>query len=71
MRNIFDQYTQPENRVTHALMCALHHDPTLLHAFLRDIAQFNPSGRSSAVAISEQIYPGVPTAEFVAVTATP
>jgi hypothetical protein len=26
MRNIFDQYAQPENRVTHALMTALDED---------------------------------------------
>lgn len=35
MRNIFDQYEQPENRATHALTCALSHEPALLRPFLR------------------------------------
>ena len=30
MRNIFDQYTQPENRLTHALLTALNNDRALL-----------------------------------------
>lgn len=35
VRNVFDQYDQPENRVTHALMSALHTDRNLLDAFLK------------------------------------
>lgn len=35
MRNIFDQYSQPENKLTHALCCALSHDRSLLKPFLR------------------------------------
>lgn len=38
MRNLFDQYSQPENRLTHALMTALHEDRGLLALFLREIA---------------------------------
>ena len=38
MRNVFDQYSQPENRLTHALMTALHEDRGLLALFLREIA---------------------------------
>lgn len=34
LRNVFDQYSQPENRLTHALYCALLHDPTLVRPFL-------------------------------------
>lgn len=35
MRNVFDQYTQPENRLTHALVCTLNGDRSLLRPFLR------------------------------------
>lgn len=35
MRNIFDQYTQPENRLTHALASTLAHDRKLIRPFLR------------------------------------
>ena len=35
MRNIFDQYSQQENRLTHALMCALTEDKKLLQYFIR------------------------------------
>ncbi len=36
MRNVFDQYTQPENKLTHALVCTLDADRrTLLRPFLR------------------------------------
>ncbi len=35
MRNIFDQYGQPENRLTHALVSALHNDRRLIRPFLR------------------------------------
>lgn len=35
MRNVFDQYDQPENRLTHALICALENDRSLLVPFLR------------------------------------
>jgi hypothetical protein len=35
MRNVFDQFRQPENRLTHALMCSLYEDPKLLKRFIR------------------------------------
>lgn len=34
MRSIFDQYTQPENKLTHALACVLEHDRSVLRPFL-------------------------------------
>ena len=34
MRNIFDQYSQPENRLTHALVSALSEDQRLLRRFV-------------------------------------
>ena len=57
MRNIFDQYSQPENRVTHALVTALHEDPKLLGSFLADIAGCSPRVKGP-IEISEQTYPG-------------
>jgi hypothetical protein len=35
MRNIFDQYSQPENRLTHALVSCLGNDPKLLRGFVQ------------------------------------
>jgi hypothetical protein len=58
MRNIFDQYVQPENRITHALMTALNEDEQLLHAFLGDIARLTPPKRKYPLRISEQSNPG-------------
>ena len=58
MRNIFDQYSQPENRVTHALMTALNEDRTLLDAFLKDIAKHIPPKKIGPLSITEQSYPG-------------
>ena len=49
MRNIFDQYAQPENLVTHALMTALDEDRALLGLFLQKLvkvkAPVNPRKR--------------------------
>lgn len=57
MRNLFDQYSQPENRVTHALMTALHEDRVLLRAFLKDVAGVEPKGREP-LQVHQQTYPG-------------
>ena len=35
MRNIYDQYEQPENKLTHALVCTLSNEPKLIRAFLK------------------------------------
>lgn len=35
MRNVFDQYNQPENRLTHALMVTLANDRKLVRPFLK------------------------------------
>jgi hypothetical protein len=51
LRNIFDQYSQPENRVTHALMTALNEDRKLLTLFLR-------SSDARKLCVLEQQYPG-------------
>jgi len=62
MRNLFDQYKEPENRLTHALASCLHEDPALLRRFVRAF-----SGTSSPVPkrllILEQSVPGEPTGD--------
>lgn len=55
MRNIFDQYKQPENRLTHALVSALWEDEKLLRNFVAWITGAKPSGRLEIV---EQRLPG-------------
>ena len=58
MRNVFDQYTQRENRITHALVTALAEEPRLLRAFvLWATGKAAPSGRLHMV---EQRLPGEP-----------
>jgi hypothetical protein len=56
MRNIFDQYQQPENRLTHALTCALDMEPTLLNNFVKWVTGNHPPTKS--LAIVEQNLPG-------------
>lgn len=56
MRNVFDQYSQPENRLTHALAVALFEDTRLLKVFVRKVAGKDfPVGRLKIV---EQRLPG-------------
>jgi len=58
MRNVFDQYTQPENRITHALVTALAEDQKLLRAFVRWVTGVSaPAGKLHIV---EQRLPGEP-----------
>lgn len=59
MHNIFDQYSQPENRLTHALASVLYQDERLLKSFL---ATFEPSRRPSTkrLRVIEQSLPGQP-----------
>jgi hypothetical protein len=58
LRNIFDQYSQPENRVTHALMTAIDEDRTLLRAFLRELVKVKSPLDSRKLSVLEQQYPG-------------
>jgi hypothetical protein len=55
LRNIFDQYTQPENRLTHALVSALGEDARLLRKFVKWITEATPPKRLKIV---EQQLPG-------------
>lgn len=56
MRNIFDQYTQWENRLTHALVTALAEDRKLLRAFVHWVMGAVP--KSAKLQIVEQRLPG-------------
>lgn len=56
MRNIFDQFKQPENRLTHALACCLQHDRNLLKSFLVDVLKLSPPV-SGKLRIIEQSLP--------------
>jgi hypothetical protein len=58
LRNIFDQYSQPENRVTHALMTALQEDRKLLGLFLRELVRVKPPCDPKKLVVLEQQYPG-------------
>lgn len=56
MRNLFDQYSHPENRLTHGLVSALGQDYKLLCSFVRwTTGEALPRGRPSIV---EQRLPG-------------
>jgi hypothetical protein len=57
MRNIFDQYSQPENRLTHALASSLAAEPLLLRKFVRWVTgERIPNGRK--LEVLEQRLPG-------------
>jgi hypothetical protein len=57
MRNIFDQYSQPENRLTHALVSCLCSDPRLLRQFVKwTTGQNGPA--TQGLKIDEQCLPG-------------
>ena len=59
MRNVFDQYKQPENRLTHSLATVLHEDTALLKSFL---ATFGPKPHPPVrkLKVIEQSLPGRP-----------
>ena len=58
MRNIFDQYEQPENRLTHALATVLDKDRSLLVPFLRWLG-IHDIPKARTLAITEQQVPGL------------
>ena len=59
VRNVFDQYKQPENRLTHSLATVLHEDAALLKSFL---ATFGPTPHPPVreLKVIEQSLPGIP-----------
>jgi len=59
VRNLFDQYDQPENRLTHALVCTLQSDRYLIRPFLHRLgARGMPP--THKIHIVEQQVPGEP-----------
>jgi hypothetical protein len=58
VRNVFDQYTQPENRVTHALMTALNEDRDLLAGFLNEALKIKAHPPVKKLHVLEQQFPG-------------
>lgn len=60
MRNVFDQYSQPENRLTHALMTAVHEDRGLLALFLREIVGAKPPVAAGHLSVLVQQLPETP-----------
>ncbi|MDP3768947.1 MAG: hypothetical protein Q8S13_13100, partial [Dehalococcoidia bacterium] len=57
MRNVFDQYNQPENRLSHALAVCLHEDRALLRGFLTWVG-VKPPARAEELMVAEQSLPG-------------
>ena len=57
MRSIFDQYNEPENRLTHALVCCLKEDRLLLRSFVNSFAKPRPPGRH-VLQVVEKTLPG-------------
>jgi hypothetical protein len=58
MRNIFDQYSQPENRLTHALVCTLSKDRRLIRPFLKWL-KIGSCPQLQGLRLVEQQIPGV------------
>ena len=58
MRNIFDQYSQPENRLTHALISSLNEDKKLLSSFIKKFCN-NYFSDVSLLKIDQQTLPGL------------
>ena len=57
MRNLFDQYNQPENKLTHSLVSCLYEDNQLLNSFLKSFCS-NFFNQSSKLSIEQQTVPG-------------
>ena len=59
VRNVFDQYKQPENRLTHSLATVLHEDTALLQSFLATFG-LKPHPPVRKLKVIEQSLPGIP-----------
>ena len=59
VRNVFDQYKQPENRLTHSLATVLHEDTALLKSFLTTFGP-KPHPPVRELKVIEQSLPGIP-----------
>ena len=57
MRNIFDQYSLHENKLTHSLVSCLYEDKHLLNSFLKNFCP-NFFNKKSNLKIEQQTVPG-------------
>lgn len=57
MRNLFDQYDQPENKLTHALVCTLQSDRKLIRPFLAELG-IRRIPQLRQIHVTEQQIPG-------------
>ena len=57
MRNVFDQYEQPENRLTHALMITLANDNRLIRPFFK-LVRANKIPALNKIQLGLQCVPG-------------
>ena len=62
MRNVFDQYRQPENRLTHSLYCTLAHEPSLIRPFLEWLGIQDAPPPADLQIVQQQV-PGAPQEE--------
>lgn len=60
MRNLFDRYSQSENRLSHTLASRLHEDRALLKGFLACVG-VKPNGIAASLVVGEQSLPGDPS----------
>ena len=58
MRNLFDQYNQPENRLNHALLISLDEDRALLSRFIKWATGKPAPASASRLQVLEQTLPG-------------
>jgi hypothetical protein len=56
VRNVFDQYRHPENRLTHALLSCLYESPKLLDSFATLVG--HPAPKRAGIAVRQQYRPG-------------
>jgi PD-(D/E)XK nuclease superfamily len=60
MRNTFDQYSQNENRLTHALATLLHRDVKTRALFVKKFFPNSLAPPAARISLEEQNYPGQP-----------
>ena len=58
VRNLFDQYAQPENKLTHALVCTLQREEKLIRPFLRLLKISKILPLKKKIQVVEQQIPG-------------
>lgn len=61
MRNIYDQYEAPEDRLTHALASTLNHDRTLIKPFLSQLLKVDHIPSVNNIVINTQSIPDTKT----------